>query len=71
MTPFLDSLLINDPDYRGGPQTKLYNGMALKPPGEWGFFPPIFVDASLNQNPTLSFIISFVCYFKVKMLKFN
>ena len=29
--------------------------MPGKPPGGWGFLSPIFVQASLNKNPTLKF----------------
>ena len=41
---------------------KIYNGHdvqwnARRTPWGWGFFPPVFVEASLNKNPTLDFIL--------------
>ena len=36
-----------------------YRGMPGKSQGGWGFFPPIFVEASLNKNHTLIFILFF------------
>ena len=45
-----------------------YRGAPGKSPGGWGFFPPIFAEASLNKNPKPGFTFFFICNFKVKSL---
>ena len=46
-------------------------GNAGKTPRGVGFFSTYFVEASLNKNPTLDFILFIVCNFKANPLKFS